>query len=56
MQTHQQSGYSFATENGWAVALDTTLNEDLIDEGFAKDFVRAVQNARKRPSAAGPSR
>ncbi len=47
VQTQQQSGYSFASENGWAVALDTTLNDDLIDEGLKNDFVRAVQNARK---------
>ncbi|MDQ3815105.1 MAG: isoleucine--tRNA ligase [Armatimonadota bacterium] len=47
VQTHQQSGYHFETENGWAVGLDTTLNDDLIDEGLARDFVRAVQNLRK---------
>jgi isoleucyl-tRNA synthetase len=45
--TQQQSGYSFASENGWSVALDTTLSEDLIDEGFARDFVRGVQQNRK---------
>ncbi len=47
VQTHQKGGYSFAQDNGWAVALDTTLNEDLIEEGLARDFVRAIQQARK---------
>ena len=47
VQTQQQSGYSFATENGWSVAIDTTLNQDLLDEGVARDFVRAIQSARK---------
>jgi isoleucyl-tRNA synthetase len=44
---HQQSGYSFASEGGWSVALDTTLTQELLDEGLARDFVRAVQQARK---------
>lgn len=47
VQTQQQSGYSFASEGDWAVAIDTSLNEDLLDEGYARDFVRAVQEARK---------
>jgi isoleucyl-tRNA synthetase len=47
VSTTQQSGYQFASENGWSVALDTTLNEDLTDEGMARDFIRAVQQARK---------
>jgi isoleucyl-tRNA synthetase len=29
------------------VALDTELSEDLIDEGFAREFVNRVQNMRK---------
>jgi isoleucyl-tRNA synthetase len=45
--TQQGSGYSFASEGGWSVALDTTLTRELEDEGFARDFVRAVQQARK---------
>jgi isoleucyl-tRNA synthetase len=28
VQTEQKSGYQFASENGWAVALDTTLDQD----------------------------
>jgi isoleucyl-tRNA synthetase len=47
VQTQQQTGYSFAEEGDWAVAIDTSLNEDLSDEGYARDFVRGVQDARK---------
>lgn len=47
VSTQQQSGYQFASENGWNVALDTTLNEDLVDEGIARDFIRGVQQSRK---------
>jgi isoleucyl-tRNA synthetase len=47
VSTQQQSGYQFASENGWSVALDTALDEDLLDEGVARDFIRAVQQARK---------
>lgn len=45
--TQQQTGFSFAAENGWAVALDTVLTPDLLDEGIVRDLVRAIQNARK---------
>jgi isoleucyl-tRNA synthetase len=48
VSTQQQSGYSFASEGGWSVALDTTLNDELLVEGMARDFVRAVQESRKR--------
>jgi isoleucyl-tRNA synthetase len=45
--TQQASGYSFASEGGWSVAMDTTLTPELEIEGAARDFIRAVQNARK---------
>jgi isoleucyl-tRNA synthetase len=45
--TVQQSGYEFASENDWSVALDTTLSDELIIEGMARDFMRAIQSARK---------
>jgi isoleucyl-tRNA synthetase len=46
--TQQQSGYSFASEAGWSVALDTTITPELELEGLARDFVRGVQEARKK--------
>ncbi|MBW3636556.1 MAG: isoleucine--tRNA ligase [Armatimonadetes bacterium] len=48
VSTQQQSGYSFASEGGWSVALDTTLTDELILEGLARDFVRGVQEGRKK--------
>ena len=47
VSTEQQSGFSFAQEGGWAVAIDTTLTPELVQEGLARNFIRAVQNARK---------
>jgi len=46
-ETQQQSGYSFASEGGWSVALDTTLSRELEDEGWVRDLVRGVQQTRK---------
>ena len=40
-------GWLVATDNGVTVALDTTLTEDLIQEGIAREFVSRIQNLRK---------
>jgi isoleucyl-tRNA synthetase len=40
-------GYSVEREGAHAVALDLTLDEDLLREGHAREIVHAVQNARK---------
>jgi len=48
VETRQASGYSFASENGWSVALDTTLTDELVVEGLARDFIRVVQDGRKK--------
>jgi isoleucyl-tRNA synthetase len=40
-------GWLVSTDRGITVALDTTLDEDLINEGIAREFVSKVQNARK---------
>ncbi len=41
-------GYSVEREGAHAVALDLTIDEDLRREGLAREFVHAVQNARKQ--------
>ncbi len=38
---------SAALPTGGFVILDTTLNDDLIAEGYARDVIRSVQDARK---------
>jgi isoleucyl-tRNA synthetase len=40
-------GYAVAEDYGYVAALSTTLNDDLIREGLAREFVRRVQTLRK---------
>ena len=40
-------GYSVEREGAHAVALDLAIDEDLREEGLAREIVHAVQNARK---------
>lgn len=40
-------GWLVESDGAVTVALDTELNEELIDEGFAREFVNRVQNMRK---------
>lgn len=40
-------GWHVETENGLSVALDTDLNEELIQKGLAREFVNRIQNMRK---------
>ncbi len=40
-------GYAVAEEGGYVAALDTTLNDDLIMEGLAREVVRRIQTMRK---------
>ncbi len=47
MASEEIEGWSVATENGVTVALDTTLDEELINEGIAREFVNRIQNIRK---------
>lgn len=40
-------GWLVARENDLTVALDTSLNQSLINEGIAREFVSKIQNLRK---------
>ncbi len=40
--------YIAAAENGLTVAIDTTLTDDLVDEGLAREIINRVQNLRKK--------
>ncbi len=47
MASEEIEGWTVATDNGVTVALDTTLNQELINEGIAREFVNRIQNLRK---------
>lgn len=44
----KREGFAAGQDDGATVALDTELTEELIQEGLARDFVRSVQDARKK--------
>jgi isoleucyl-tRNA synthetase len=48
VETSSPQGYAVAEENGLLVALDTTLTDELREEGLARELVRNIQDARKR--------
>jgi isoleucyl-tRNA synthetase len=47
IKAEQAPGLAISTEGEWTVALDTNLDEVLINEGLAREFVNRVQNMRK---------
>jgi isoleucyl-tRNA synthetase len=48
IETHSAEGYSCEADSGFLAALDTTLDDELIAEGLAREVVRSVQDARKQ--------
>jgi isoleucyl-tRNA synthetase len=48
IETHSAKGYACAEDSGYLTALDTTLTDELVNEGFAREIVRSVQDARKQ--------
>ncbi|HHS51131.1 MAG TPA: isoleucine--tRNA ligase [candidate division Zixibacteria bacterium] len=47
LSEHDAEGFSVSAEDDIAVALDITLDEELIAEGFARELVNRIQNTRK---------
>jgi isoleucyl-tRNA synthetase len=47
IRSDQQEGLFAQEDHGWVVALDTRLDDALILEGIARDFIRNVANFRK---------
>ncbi|MGE4565441.1 MAG: class I tRNA ligase family protein, partial [Victivallaceae bacterium] len=47
IQREEKDNMAVATGGGVTVALETALTDDLLDEGFAREFVSKVQNMRK---------
>ncbi len=45
--TESAKGYVAAADKGITVALDTTLTEELIDEGVERELISKIQNMRK---------
>lgn len=43
-----KDGYDVQVENGVYVLLDTVLTDDLINEGYAREFISKIQQERKR--------
>jgi isoleucyl-tRNA synthetase len=48
VETSAAVGFACAESGGYLVGLDTTLNEELMREGLARELVRTVQDARKQ--------
>jgi isoleucyl-tRNA synthetase len=47
IQTESRGGLAVASDKGVTVAVDTELTEALLQEGFARDLVRTINNMRK---------
>lgn len=47
IQSQDIEGWMFAAENGITVALDTSVDENLLKEGIAREFVSKIQSLRK---------
>ncbi len=48
VETEAEEGFECAEDSGFMVEFNTTLTDELIDEGVAREIVRSVQDARKQ--------
>lgn len=47
IESAQKEGFTSVSDKGVSVALDTTLTEELIEEGFVREIVSKLQSMRK---------
>ena len=47
IQTSSAQGFASSEGEGYLVALDTSLSNELVQEGLAREIIRTVQDARK---------
>jgi len=47
IQTESRGGLAVSSDRGITVAIDTTLTPELLQEGYARDLVRAINTMRK---------
>ncbi len=47
VEARPREGYTVSEEGDYMVAVDTTLSDELIREGLARELVRRIQNLRK---------
>ena len=47
IETSSAEGFACGEDGGFLTALDTTLDEDLLREGLAREIIRTVQESRK---------
>jgi isoleucyl-tRNA synthetase len=48
IESSSAEGFACAEDAGYLVGLDTTLTDELVREGLAREIVRTVQDARKQ--------
>lgn len=52
VQTESRGGLAIASDKGVTVAVDTELTPELLQEGYARDIVRTINNMRKEAGLA----
>ena len=48
VETSSAEGYACGEDGGYLTALDTSLTDELVREGLARELVRSIQEARKQ--------
>jgi isoleucyl-tRNA synthetase len=48
IETSSAEGYACGEDGGFLTALDTTLTDELVSEGIARELIRTIQDGRKQ--------